>query len=109
MKHEGNDNVKWLGVDLTKKRACYLLVLNTIGMGIFVFLGYNAWVLLLNADIIYDYNRLIYYQILSLGFSNLVITFIVTSMFGYTLKKIRLYRKFLKVQAKEECEDFMIN
>ncbi len=98
MKNERNNNIKWLGFNLTKKRAYYLFVLSTIGMFIFFSLMYNAFEVLINAPTIYDYNISIYFQILLLGFSNLIISLIFIGICGYTLKKIRLFRKFLKVQ-----------
>ena len=98
MKSEGSNNIKWLGFNLTKKRVYYLLVLSIIGSFLFTLLMFNAFEVLLDAHTIYQYDIAIYFKILLLGFSNLTISLIFIGIFGYTLKKIQLFRKFLKVQ-----------
>ncbi len=98
MKNEGNNNIKWLGFNLTKKKAYYLLVLSTIGSFLFSMLLYYAIEILLNARTIKAYNMSIYYQILVLGFSTLIISLIFYGICGYTLRQIRRFRKFLKAQ-----------
>jgi len=98
MKNEGNNNIKWLGFNLTKKKAYYLLVLSIIGMFLFTLLMFNALEVLLDARTIYQYDISIYFKILLLGFSNLILSLIFIGICGNTIKKIQLFRKFLKVQ-----------
>ena len=98
MKNERNNNIKWLGINLTKKRVYYLLVLDMIGFFIFFSLMYNAIYVFLNAATIYDFNRSIYFNILLLSLSNFIISFIFITILGKMSKKIRLFRKSLKVQ-----------
>ena len=98
MKNEGNNNIKWLGFNLTKKKAYYLLVLSIFGFFLFTLLMFNALEVLLEARTIYQYDISIYFKILLLGFSNLIISLIFIGICGYTLKQILLFRKSLKIQ-----------
>ena len=93
MKNEGNNNIKWLWFNLAKRKAYYLLVLSIIGMFLFTLLMFNALEVLLDARTIYQYDISIYFKILLLGFSNLIISLIFIGICGYTLKQILLFRK----------------
>ena len=89
---------KWFGISLTKKKAYYFLVFSIIGLFLFTLLMFNALEVLLDAPNIYEYDISIYYDILLLGFSNLIISLGFIGICGYTLRKIRLFRKYLKSQ-----------
>jgi len=98
MKKEGNIDIKWLGFNLTKKKVYYFLVFSIIGFALFTLLMFNALQMLLDAPNIYEYDISIYYKVLLLGFSNLIISLGFIGICGYTLRKIRLFRKSLRVQ-----------
>lgn len=87
---------KWFGISLTKKRAYFLLVLYIIGMGFSTLLMFNALEVLLDARNIYEYDISIYYNILLLGFSNLFISLGFMGICGYSVGKIKSFRKYLK-------------
>jgi len=93
-KKKRSNTIKWLGFNLTKKKAYYLLIFSIISEAFFTFLMFNAFWVLLNTPTIYQYNTSIYYQILLLGFSNLIISLIFIGISGYSLKQIRIFRKF---------------
>lgn len=88
---------QWLGISLTKKRAYYLLVLGIIGYGFSMALLFYALEFLLATPNIYDYDVSIYYKVLLLGFSNLVISLGFMGICGSALHKVRQYRKFLRI------------
>ena len=98
MEKKKNNDTKWLGFNLTKKRAYYLLILDLLGTALSLFLMFVALDVLFNARTIYQYNPSIYVPVLLLGFSNLIYSFILMGISGYTSKKIRLFRKSLKNQ-----------
>lgn len=89
---------RWFGISLTEKRAYYLLVFGIIGLGFSYLLFLNALEVLLDTPKLKEYYILIYYKVLLLGFSNLIISLGFISICGYTLRKIRLFRKSLKIQ-----------
>jgi len=96
MKNQQND--RWFGISLTKKRAYYLLVFGIIGYGFSLLLMFNALEVLLGTPKLKEYDVSIYYKVLFLGFSNLFISFGFMGICGYTHQKIRLFRKSLKNQ-----------
>lgn len=98
MKKEGDNDIKWLGFNLTKKRAYYVFIFGMIVFFFFSILMHNAFEVLLSARTIYQYDESLFYQIVLLGFSNLIISFIFYGICGYTFGKIRLFRKSLKIQ-----------
>ncbi len=98
MEKKKNNDIRWLGFNLTKKKAYYSLVLSIFGSFLFTMLMFNALEVLLDARNIYQYDISLYFQILILGFSNLILSFIFDGICAYTLKKIRLFRKSLKNQ-----------
>ena len=98
MEKKKNNDIRWLGLILTKKRAYYLLILDLLSTALSLFLMFFAFGVLLNARTIYQYDPSLYLSILLLGFSNLIYSFILIGISGYTSKKIRLFRKFLKNQ-----------
>jgi len=91
-------SINWLGLNLTKKRILYFLVISIIGLGFFTLLMFNSLEILLDTPSIYEYNVSIYYKVLFLGFSNLIISLGCIGICSYTLRKIRLFRKTLKIQ-----------
>ena len=96
MEKKKNNDIRWLGLILTKKRAYYLLILDLLSTALFFLLIFNALDVLLNARTISQYNPSLYFPILLLGFSNLFISFIFLGISGHISKKIRLFRKSLK-------------
>ncbi len=98
MKRERNNENKWLGFNLTKKKVYYLLILSIIGYFLFAMLMYNALEVLLEARNIYTYEISIYFKILLLGFSNLIISILFVGLCSYTIRKLYLFRKSLKNQ-----------
>lgn len=98
MEREHNKGNKWFGFNLTKKGAFYLLILSIFGYILFGMLMYNALEVLLEARNIYTYDISIYFKILLLGFSNLIISIFFVGLCSYTNRKIYLFRKSLKNQ-----------
>ena len=98
MEKKKDNDTKWLGFNLTKKRAYYLLILDLLSTALSLFLMFIAFGVPLNARTIYQYNPSLYFPIILLGFSNLMFSSILMGISGYTSKKIRLFRKFLKNQ-----------
>jgi len=97
IKKEGFPPIKWLGFNLTKKKAYLLCIFSILGHALFFLLMMNALSVLLNSRTVYSYNNSMYFQILLLGFSNFMISLIFIGICGYTLKKIRLFRKSLRI------------
>ena len=91
-----SNTINWLGLRLTKKRVYYLLVFSIIGMGFFTLLMFNALEVLLDSPNIYENDISIYYKVLFLGFSNLIISLGGIGICSYIPRKIRLFRKSLK-------------
>jgi len=92
----GNQQIyKWFGISLTKKKAYYLLVFGIISLGFFTLLMFNAFDLLLATRNLYEYDVSIYYKVLLLGFSNLLLSLVFMGICGYTLQRVRqfLFRK----------------
>jgi len=89
---------RWFGISLTKKMTYYLLVFGIIGYGLSTLLIFNAFEILLDTPKLKEYDISIYYNVLLLGFSNLIISLGFTSICGYTHRKIYLFRKSLKIQ-----------
>jgi hypothetical protein len=86
---------KWFGISLNKKKAYYILVFGIISLGFFTLLIINALNLLIATPDLYIYDISIYYNVLLLGFSNLLLSFVFIGVSGYTLRRIRqfLFRK----------------
>lgn len=93
MKQQQHD--KWFGIFLTKKTAYVLLVLGIISLGFFILLLFYSLELLLEAREIYVFDASIYYKILLIGFSNLILSVVFICICNYTLQRVRqfLFRK----------------
>ena len=98
MEKNKNNHIRCLGLRLTKKRAYYLLVFCIISFGFSYLLFYNALEVLLDTPKLKEYDVSIYYKVLFLGFSNLFISFGFMGICGYTLSKVKTFRKSLKNQ-----------
>ena len=90
--------IRWFGISLTKKSAYYLLVFGIIGYGFSYWLMFNALEVLLDTPKLKEYDIAIYYKVLFLEISNLIMNLGFMCICGYTLHKIRLFRKSLKIQ-----------
>ena len=100
MKEESkNCSLKWLGFNLTKKRAILLRVLSSIGSAFFPLVLINSlWVLLYNNTTVFLDDKLTYFYISLLISSNFIASSIVLWLCFYTLKKTRVFKKVLKLQ-----------
>ena len=97
MEKNKNNNINWLGVRLTKKRAIYLTVLSSSGSAFFpLILIDSLWVLKYNNTTVFLDDKLIYSYILLLILSNFIASTICISIFAYTLSKVKKFRKSLK-------------
>ncbi|KKK56232.1 hypothetical protein LCGC14_3066610 [marine sediment metagenome] len=86
MKEEGNtDALKWLGFNLTKKRALLLRALSSIGITSHPLILFNSlWVLLYNNTTVFLDDKLIYFYISLLILSNFIASSIVLWICFYT-------------------------
>ena len=101
MENKKNNDIRWLGLILTKKSAIYLTVLSSIGASFFATsIMFTFPVLQYNITNIYPHDELIYFYTTLLFFSNLIASSICICIFIYTLSKVRTFRKSLK--KKEE-------
>ena len=100
MKEESNsDALKWLGFNLTKKRAILLRILSGIfSASIPLILIDSLWVLKYNNTTVFLDDKLIYFYISLLILSNFIASFIVLWICFYTFKKTRIFIKLLKLQ-----------
>ena len=100
IKEESNkDALKWLGFNLTKKRAILLRVLSSIGFAFFPLIIINSlWVLLYNNTTVFLDDKLTYFYISLLILSNFIASSIVLWICIYTFKKTRIFIKLLKLQ-----------
>ena len=96
MEKKKNNDIRLLGLILTKKSAYYLSFLNFFSFALSFLLMFNALDVLLDARTIYQYDSSLYFPIILLGFSNLMFSFIIMGISGYTSKRIRTFRKSLK-------------
>ena len=99
MQKNKNNDIRWLGLVLTKKRAIYLTVLSSIASSFFAVSIFLAVPVLYYARItIYPYDKLTYTYTLLLSFSNFLASAICIGIFSYTLSKVKTFRKSLKNQ-----------
>ncbi len=100
MKEQSNsDALKWLGFNLTKKRAILLRVLSSIfSASIPLILIDSLWVLKYNNTTVFLDDKLIYFYISLLILSNFIASIIVLWICIYTFKKTRIFMKLLKLQ-----------
>ena len=97
MEKKKNNDIKWLGLILTKKNAIYLTVLSSIGASFFATsIMFTFPVLRYNMTNIYPHDKLIYFYTVLLFVSNLIASSICICIFSYTLSKVRTFRKSLK-------------
>jgi len=99
MEKNKNNRIRWLGVNLTKKRTIYLTVISIIGSSFFaVAIFFAVPVLIYARTNIYPQDKLTYFYTLSLAVSNFFASAICIALFFYTLSKAKTYRKALKKQ-----------
>ena len=99
MEKNKNNEIRWLGIRLTKKRAIYLSVLSSVGSSFFaVAIFFAVPVLIYARTNIYPHDKINYTYTLLLSISNLIASSICICIFGYTLSKVKTFRKSLKNQ-----------
>lgn len=99
MQKNKNNQIKWLGISLTKKKSIYLTMLSSIGSSFFVGAIFFAVPVLIYARTdIFPYDKVMYIYTLLLSISNLIASSICICIFGYTLSKVKTFRKSLKNQ-----------
>ena len=99
MEKNKNNHIRCLGLRLTKKRAIYLTVLSIIGSSFFaVAIFFAVPVLIYARTNIYPHDKINYTYTLLLSISNLIASSICICIFGYTLSKVKTFRKSLKNQ-----------
>ena len=99
-KEESNNiELKWLGFNLTKKRAIILRVLCSIGFAFFPLTLINSlWVLWYNNTTVFLDDKLTHFYVSLLILSNFIASSIVLWICIYTFKKTRIFIKLLKLQ-----------
>lgn len=97
MKADMNDqkNRYLFGIELTRKRLYYFLILDTISYIVFFSLMWNALQVLVNAVEIREISYSLYISVTILGFSNLAISLIFLGIGANALKRLRLFKKSL--------------
>lgn len=99
MEKNKSNQIRWLGVRLTKKRAIYLTVISSIGSSFFaVAIFFAVPVLYYARTNIFPHDKLTYTYTLLLSISNFLACVICISIFYYTLSKVKTFRKALKKQ-----------
>ena len=99
MQKNKNNQIKWLGISLTKKKSIYLTMLSSIGSSFFaVAIFFAVPVLIYARTDIFPYDKVMYTYTLLLSISNLIASSICIGIFGYTLSKVKMFRKSLKNQ-----------
>jgi len=99
MQKNKNNQISWLGIRLTKKRSIYLTVLSSIGVSFFaVSIFFAVPVLIYARTNIYPQDITTYTYTLLLSISNLIASAIYIGIFGYTLSKVKAFRKSVKNQ-----------
>jgi len=99
MEKKENNDIRWLGLILTKKSAIFLSVLSSIGFSFFASsIMFTFPVLRYIMTNIYPYDKLTYFYTLLLFISNFIASSICICIFSHTLSKVRTFRKSLKNQ-----------
>ena len=99
MEKKKYNDIRCLGLSLTKKRAIYLTVLNSVGLSFFATsIMFTLPVLYYARTNIFPNDKLMYFYTLLLSISNLIACFICIGIFGYTLSKVKAFRKSVKNQ-----------
>ena len=99
MEKNKSNQIRWLGVRLTKKRAIYLTVISSIGSSLFaVAIFFAVPVLYYARTNFFPHDKLTYTYTLLLSISNFLACVICISIFYYTLSKVKTFRKALKKQ-----------
>jgi len=97
MQKNKNNQIKYLGLRLTKKRAIYLTVISSIGSSFFtVAIFFAVPVLIYARTNIYPYDKNIYTYTLILSISNFLACAICVAIFSYSLSKVKAFRKSVK-------------
>ncbi|MFX1287364.1 MAG: hypothetical protein ACFFFY_02230 [Promethearchaeota archaeon] len=97
MEKTKNYKLKRLGLTLTKKSAIYLALLSSIGLSFFaVSIMFTFPVLQYNITNIYPDDKLTFFYMSLLLISNFIASALCICIFGYTLSKVRNFRKALK-------------
>jgi len=93
------NQISWLGLMLTKKRAIYLTVLSGTVSSFFACSIFFAVPVLYYARInIFPYDKVTYFYTLLLSISNFLASAICIGIFTYTLSKAKTFRKAVKNQ-----------
>jgi Na+/melibiose symporter-like transporter len=99
MEKNKNNQIRWLGIRLTKKRAIYLTVLSGFASSFFaVAIFFAVPVLIYARTDIFPHDKLLYTYTLLLSISNFIASVICIGIFSYTLSKAKTFRKALKKQ-----------
>ncbi len=99
MQKNKNNQIKWLGISLTKKKSIYLTMISSICSSFFaVAIFFAVPVLIYARTDIFPYDKVMYTYTLLLSISNLIASSICIGIFGYTLSKVKMFRKSLKNQ-----------
>ena len=94
-----NNQISWLGIRLTKKRSIYLTIFSSVGSSSFaVSIFFAVPVLIYARTNIYPQDITTYTYTLLLSISNLIASAICIGIFGYTLSKVKAFRKSVKNQ-----------
>ena len=93
------NQISWLGIRLTKKRAIYLTMISSIGSSFFaVSIFFAVPVLIYARTNIYPHDTITYTYTLLLSISNLIAGAICSGIFFYALSKVKAFRKSVKNQ-----------
>ena len=99
MQKNKNNQINWLGIRLTKKRSIYLTIFSSICASFFVVAIFFAVPVLIYARTdIFPYDKMMYTYTLLLSISNFLACAICSSIFYYSLSKVKAFRKVLKKQ-----------
>ncbi len=97
MEKSKNNEIRWLGIRLTKKRSIYLTIFSSICASFFVVAIFFAVPVLIYARTdIFPYDKMMYAYTLLLSISNLIASAICIGIFFYALSKVKAFRKSVK-------------
>ena len=99
MEKKKYNDIRCLGLSLTKKRAIYLTVLSSVGLSFFATsIMFTLPVLYYARTNIFPNDKLMYFYTLLLSISNFLASIICIGIFSLTLSKVKTFRKSLKKQ-----------
>jgi len=84
------------GIELTKNRFYYFLILSIIDYTFSFFLMTISFEVLLNAIEISEISYSLYYKVVILGFFSLATSLVFLGIGAHALKRLRLFKKSLK-------------